>query len=67
MPLLAAISTVTEFCPAVIASKAPRLPGVTSVIVRDGVQILRFGVGVGVGVGGAPGDWTSTLIGAPVL
>lgn len=49
-----AASTVTAFCPAVIASKDERLPGDTSVTVSVGVQMLRFGVGVGVGVGGAP-------------
>jgi len=47
-----AISTVTEFCPAVIDVKPFRLPGYTSVTVKEGVQALGSGVGVGGGVGG---------------
>jgi hypothetical protein len=54
IPTLAG-STVTEFCPAVMDVNAFRLPGLTSVMVSEGVHTPGFGVGVAVGVGDAVG------------
>lgn len=61
-----AISTVTEFCPAVIEVNAPRLPGNTSVTVNDGVQMLGFGVGVAGGVGVGVGVGVNVGLGVGV-
>ena len=48
---VSAISTVTEFRPAVMDVKAPRLPGNTSDTLREGTQPPGDPVGVGVGLG----------------
>lgn len=70
--LVSAISTVTEFIPAVIDVKSPRLPGNTSVTVIDGVQLPEIGVcvgkgeTVGVGVEVAVGEGVGVGVGTGV-
>jgi hypothetical protein len=63
-----AMSTVTEFGPAVIDVKAFKLPGNTSVTVIVGVHTPGFGVGVavGVGVGVAVGEGVGVGVGVAV-